>query len=101
MRTQDKRHSGFLHLDGESFGGVVIPEAYERLLMNALNGDAALFTRADSIEEAWRIVDPLFMACERGQIPTAIYDKYTWGPPEADEFLARESRNWQFGCLHE
>ncbi len=84
----------------ESFGEVMIPEAYERLLMNAINGDAALFTRADGIEAAWRIVDPLLQVCESGRIPTAKYKKGSWGPVEADELMAREGRAWQFGCMH-
>ena len=85
----------------ESFGGVVIPEAYERLLMNALKGDASLFTRADSIDEAWRIIDPLLRASENGAVTPARYETGSWGPTEADDFLARDGRSWQFGCLHE
>jgi glucose-6-phosphate 1-dehydrogenase len=85
----------------DSFGEISVPEAYERLLMNALGGDASLFTRADGIEEAWRIVDPLLQVCESGTIKTAKYTKGSWGPEEADAFLERDGRNWQFGCMHD
>jgi glucose-6-phosphate 1-dehydrogenase len=85
----------------EGFGQIAIPEAYERLLMNALNGDASLFTRADGIEEAWRIIDPILQYCEVGGAFTAEYAKGSWGPPAADEFLAREGRHWRLGCAHE
>ncbi|HUF38638.1 MAG TPA: glucose-6-phosphate dehydrogenase [Anaerolineales bacterium] len=85
----------------DDFGDLVIPEAYERLLLDALNGDASLFTRADSIEEAWRIIDPILQVCEAGLIPTAKYEKGSWGPKEADKFLARDGRRWQMGCWHE
>lgn len=47
------------HYD-DSFGGQAIPDAYKRLLLDALNGDASLFTRSDEIEEVWEIMDPIF-----------------------------------------
>jgi glucose-6-phosphate 1-dehydrogenase len=85
----------------EGFDDLAIPEAYERLLLDALNGDASLFTRADSIEEAWRIIDPILQVCEAGLIPTEKYKKGSWGPKEADAFLERDGRHWQMGCWHE
>ncbi len=85
----------------EDFEGLVIPEAYERLLLDALKGDASLYTRSDSIEEAWRIVDPILHVCEAGLIPTAKYKKGSWGPAEADAFLDRDGRRWQMGCWHD
>ncbi|HET8862599.1 MAG TPA: glucose-6-phosphate dehydrogenase [Solirubrobacterales bacterium] len=56
------------------------PEPYERLLGDALNGQAQLFTRQDTVEETWRIVEPLLD--EPG--PVHPYEPGTWGPPEAD-----------------
>jgi glucose-6-phosphate 1-dehydrogenase len=85
----------------EDFGDLAIPEAYERLLLDALNGDASLYTRSDSIDEAWRIVDPILHVCESGLIPTAKYAKGSWGPAEADAFLVRDGRRWQMGCWHD
>jgi glucose-6-phosphate 1-dehydrogenase len=72
------------------------PDAYETLILDALQGDASLFTRADEVEEAWGIVDPLIDAWASGPPPDfPNYDAGTWGPPEAEELLAREGRRWR------
>jgi glucose-6-phosphate 1-dehydrogenase len=71
------------------------PEAYERLLHDALLGDATLFTRADEVEAAWRIVDPLLAAWAAGGGQPASYAAGSAGPPEADELLARDGRAWR------
>ena len=79
-----------------------IPEAYERLLQDALAGDASLFIRKDHIEEAWKIVDPLLEAWsdERslGDAPLHTYRPGSWGPTAADELLSRDGRTWQRVC---
>ena len=78
-----------------AFQGQVIPEAYERLLQDALEGDASLFIRGDHIEEAWRIVDPLLRAWEDPEVsPLHIYPEGSWGPRAGDAFLARDGRAW-------
>ncbi len=83
----------------DDFGEIAIPEAYERLLLDALRGDPSLFTRADGIEQAWRIIDPILQVCEAGQlIKTVEYEKGSWGPAEADAMLHRDRRHWQLGC---
>ena len=72
------------------------PDAYETLILDALQGDASLFTRADEVEEAWSIVDPIIEAWADGPPPQfQNYDAGTWGPVEADELLAREGRRWR------
>jgi glucose-6-phosphate 1-dehydrogenase len=72
------------------------PDAYETLILDALQGDASLFTRADEVEEAWSIVDPLIEAWASAPEPSLPdYDAGTWGPPEADELLARDGRRWR------
>jgi len=72
------------------------PDAYETLILDALQGDASLFTRADEVEEAWSIVDPLIEAWSSAPEPSLPnYDAGTWGPPEADELLARDGRRWR------
>ncbi|MHC5002789.1 MAG: glucose-6-phosphate dehydrogenase [Planctomycetota bacterium] len=79
----------------ESFAETPIPEAYERLLLDALEGDAALFTRSDEIEQCWRIVDPVIAHWEAQAaevLPT--YAPGTWGPAEADAFMRDEGRPW-------
>ena len=80
---------------GDRFGADALPDAYERLLLDALGGDASLFTRADEIEAAWAVVDPLLREQETGPgRPVAFYEEGSWGPAEADEFLARDAREW-------
>ncbi len=72
------------------------PDAYETLILDALQGDASLFTRADEVEEAWGIVDPLIDAWAAAPPPEfPNYDAGTWGPIEADDLLAREGRRWR------
>ena len=72
------------------------PDAYETLILDSLQGDASLFTRADEVEEAWGIVDPLIDAWASSDPPAfPNYDAGTWGPPEADELLAAEGRRWR------
>jgi glucose-6-phosphate 1-dehydrogenase len=72
------------------------PDAYETLILDALQGDASLFTRADEVEEAWTIVDPYLDAWANGPPPDfPNYEAGTWGPAEADELLAREGRRWR------
>ncbi|MGZ9167063.1 MAG: glucose-6-phosphate dehydrogenase [Anaerolineales bacterium] len=80
----------------DSFGKTAIPEAYERLLLDVLTGDASLFTRADEVETAWGIIDPILRAWESpsGNQPLAFYEPGSRGPTESDELLARENRKW-------
>ncbi len=58
-------------------------EAYERVLSDAMAGDATLFARQDYVEEAWRIVDPMLKA----QTPVYAYEPHTWGPKEVDQIV--------------
>jgi glucose-6-phosphate 1-dehydrogenase len=84
-----------------SYPGLEIPEAYERLLQDALQGDAALFMRSDEIERAWQIMDPFIAAVETGACPPCQeYPVGSQGPRCADELLAREGRKWQALCHH-
>ena len=83
----------------EAFGAVAIPEAYERLLLNALEGDATLFTRSDGIEAAWQTIDPIMQAWESGAAPPlSTYEPGSWGPAAAEELLARGGRFWRHSC---
>jgi glucose-6-phosphate 1-dehydrogenase len=79
----------------DSFGKSAIPESYERLLLDTLTGDASLFTRADEVETAWGLIDPIITTWESSKSqPLASYEPGSWGPAEADELLARDDRKW-------
>jgi glucose-6-phosphate 1-dehydrogenase len=69
------------------------PEAYERLILDVLLGDATLFPQAAEVEASWRVVDPLEDFWQ-GKEP-AFYRAGEWGPKEADEMLARDGRSWR------
>ena len=72
------------------------PDAYEALLLDSMEGDASLFTRHDEVELAWSIVDPILDAWRAGPSPQfPNYKAGTWGPREADAFLAAEGRYWR------
>ncbi|MCZ2127391.1 MAG: glucose-6-phosphate dehydrogenase [Anaerolineales bacterium] len=82
------------HYD-DAFGKSSIPEAYERLLLDALQGDASLFTRADEVETAWSLIDPILQTWDAHQTPPlASYKPGSWGPPESYDLLARDGRRW-------
>ncbi len=78
------------------FGEHILPEAYERLLLDALQGDASLFARSDEIELAWGLVDPVLSL----QDP-APYPPGSEGPDEAHALLERDGRQWLQGCRDE
>ena len=85
-----------------AFRDQAIPEAYERLLHDALEGDASLFIRSDHIEEAWRIADPLLQGMENPDTPPPQpYEPGSWGPDAADALLSQDGHSWQRVCgLH-
>ena len=84
----------------EAFPDIVLPDAYERLLLDALKGDASLFARNDGIEEAWRLIDPIIAGWETAAQapPLHTYPMNSWGPGAADELLARSGHAWRIGC---
>jgi glucose-6-phosphate 1-dehydrogenase len=84
----------------DAYGEDAIPESYERLLSDALQGDAALFMRDDEIERAWAIMDPFLAAAERAQGACPEYTPGSAGPACAEEFLARSGRQWVSMCHH-
>jgi glucose-6-phosphate 1-dehydrogenase len=85
----------------DSFNGV-LPDAYERLLLEALHGDASLFTRSDGIEAAWKLIDSITNGWETNNIPDlSLYRHGSWGPSEAGALLARDGSIWRLGCLGE
>jgi glucose-6-phosphate 1-dehydrogenase len=72
-----------------------LPEAYERLILDAMLGDATLFTRIDEVEEQWSLVDAIVAAWVRDRPAFPNYPAGTWGPPSADELLQRDGRAWR------
>ena len=94
MRSVDME----FHYD-PAFHSQVLPEAYERLLQDALEGDPALFIRSDYIEEAWSIVDPLLHAWETTTANSIhSYEPGSWGPAAADTLLAQQGHSWLQVC---
>lgn len=78
-----------------TFKGQPIPEAYERLLLDVILGDASLFSRSDSIEESWRLVDPLQKAWEGNDGPAlTFYETDSWGPAESERLLSNTGYSW-------
>ena len=81
---------------GTSFGKAS-PEAYERLLLDAMSGDATLFARRDEVEEAWAFIDVIEHAWAAKKDAPALffYPAGSWGPEEADDLLARDGHAWR------
>jgi glucose-6-phosphate 1-dehydrogenase len=85
----------------DSFTGV-LPDAYERLILEALRGDASLFTRSDGIEAAWKLIDSIVNGWEMSNTPDlSLYRHGSWGPSEANALLAGDGRSWRLGCVRE
>ncbi len=70
------------------------PEAYERLLMDALRGNASLFMRRDEVEAAWRFIDPIRAAWAHSNEAPRPYAAGTWGPAAAIALIERDGRTW-------
>ena len=71
------------------------PEAYERVILDALRGDPTLFIRADEVGRSWKIVDPILAQWAADDRPIPLYQAATWGPREATDLLARDGRRWR------
>lgn len=71
------------------------PEAYERLLLDAMFGDSTLFTRRDEVEAAWALVSSIIDVWDRSRGPIPTYEPGSWGPPEAEQLIARDGFSWR------
>ena len=71
-----------------------IPDAYERLFLDAINGDPSLFVGRDEIEESWRWCDQLISACEQCGVKVNAYQAGSWGPSKSELLIDRDGRNW-------
>ncbi len=85
-------HMDFLY--GGAFR-VGLPEAYERLILDCMLGDATLFMRSDEVEEQWALVDAIVATWRRDKPTFPNYAAGTWGPTAADELLHRDGRSWR------
>jgi len=81
----------------EDLGETKLLSAYERLLLDALNGDATLFARSDAVLACWEFVEPI-LKYKDGPMALYGYACGTWGPKEADALLERDQRRWRYPC---
>jgi glucose-6-phosphate 1-dehydrogenase len=85
-----------MHFSYDSEFGAYTPEAYERLLLDAMIGDATLFIRRDEVETAWKIVDSIRAGWQARPLSNReFYAAGTWGPVAADDLLAQSGRAWR------
>jgi glucose-6-phosphate 1-dehydrogenase len=76
-----------------------MPEAYQRLLLDVMQGDASLFSRADEVELAWGIIDPIQRGWSHSNLPPLeLYEAGAWGPPNAVHWMCRQNREWFDFC---
>lgn len=75
-----------------------MPDAYERLLLDALNGDSTLFARSDEVEACWSFIQPILDYVQDPAHALYGYAAGTWGPQEADQLLAMDGHAWRFPC---
>jgi len=76
-----------------------IPEAYERLLLDCMQGDSTLYIRGDAVEEAWAFVQPILNAWKNNpEIPVYGYPAGTWGPSNADNLIEEPEITWRYPC---
>jgi glucose-6-phosphate 1-dehydrogenase len=88
------RQTEFKFNFSDSYSGE-LPEAYQRLLLDALHGDASLFARNDEVEAAWQIIDPIQRVWdEHLTIHPDSYEVNSWGPPSADDWIRRWGHEW-------
>lgn len=69
-------------------------DAYERLLLDVINGDQSLFLSQEIIEESWRVIDPIEKLWQNAKPKLADYKPGSWGPKEADELIKKDGRQW-------
>ena len=76
-----------------------IPTAYERLLLDAMNGDSTLFARGDAVMHAWKFLNPILEAWKNNpNIPIFGYPAGTWGPESADNLIEEKNMTWRYPC---
>ncbi len=82
----------------EEFGPGQLADAYERLLLDAIQGDPSLFARNDEIEQAWAWVDPILEGWSRGEPHLETYPPGSWGPQGSARLMESDGRAWAIHC---
>ncbi|MEZ6091161.1 MAG: glucose-6-phosphate dehydrogenase [Pirellulaceae bacterium] len=94
-----KTRTGHFDFRFQDAGPDGLPDAYQRLLMDAINGDASLFARSDEVELAWSIIDPILGAWQSPAAPPLYrYEPGLWGPTESSFWMQQQHRNWFDVC---
>ncbi|MCH5373343.1 MAG: glucose-6-phosphate dehydrogenase, partial [Planctomycetes bacterium] len=76
-----------------------MPDAYQRLLLDAMHGDASLFARSDEVEASWMVIDPIQAAWDSTDGPSLeFYESGEWGPVNAIPWMRQQSREWFDSC---
>ena len=95
LRDKLSRQTHTLNFDFREDGEIDrIPDAYERLFLDAINGDPSLFVGREEIEESWRWCDQLISACEQCGVKVNAYQAGSWGPSKSELLIDRDGRNW-------
>jgi glucose-6-phosphate 1-dehydrogenase len=97
--SEMKTRTSTLDFDFNASSSGAMPDAYQRLLLDAVLGDASLFARSDEVELAWGIIDPIIAAWRSPAAPP-LYDYETgfWGPTESNAWMAAQGREWFDVC---
>jgi glucose-6-phosphate 1-dehydrogenase len=81
-----------------SLTDVYVPSDYERLLLDCMNGDQTLYSRADAVEATWRFLEPIQFAWSQQQSKIFGYPAGTWGPSSADTLFENKRQMWRYPC---
>lgn len=94
-----KTRTSTLDFDFNESSGGGMPDSYQRLLLDSVQGDASLFARSDEVELAWGIIDPIIAAWKSPAAPELYpYETKLWGPSEASNWMADQGREWFDVC---
>ncbi|TWU60194.1 Glucose-6-phosphate 1-dehydrogenase [Rubripirellula tenax] len=97
--SEMKTRTSTMDFSFQQASGTELPDAYQRLLLDAIQGDASLFARSDEVELAWGIIDPIIAAWKSPAAPDLFtYPTGLWGPTEASEWMEEQKREWFDVC---
>jgi glucose-6-phosphate 1-dehydrogenase len=93
--TEMKIRSSQLNFNFKNSFSGEMPDSYERLLLDAIQGDASLFARNDEVEAAWRIIDPIQKAWDSGKMQDPeFYETGSTGPAQAERWIGSFGQSW-------